>query len=487
MGRAYLEVVMLDLDGRARCCLIGWALVLWASVGPATAQPVTFDVYPPGAKVYREGGSETGLIPLGEAGRPIDLSGDYDKNAMILVITAPGRTRWRKSVLKGQLEGSTQRVYLAPENPVAYLADFPRYLPRTFAAACALAIALLLLAARSASRWLQRKGSIREEQRRREVLQSVGFEYERPFGKWLIVGKIGSGGMGEVLKAFPQDDVRSESMVAIKMRTGLDLSQASVELLEHDAHDRARFQTETKVLCGMDHPGIVKVHDWGELDGKDYFVMDLVQGENLELYLQRCPRPSYSEVRSIFCQLLDVIIFAHDKRVLHRDLKPLNILRRHDGRIVVIDFGLARDQSRTVALTQFGMPLAGTFEYMDPRASLQALARLEPTPSDPATDQFSLGAILFLMLTGRPALQLTPEADLLTILSQISEPRPSPREFREDIPQALEEVVTTMLEVDVSRRFPSLRQAKQAFEEAIAPLVDQEGRAGTPLSVGGQS
>lgn len=460
---------------------VGCFLMLGALTTPVCSQTVTFDVYPPGATVSRVGATSTGLVALGSGSGSVDLSSQFDENRTLkLVVEAPGRKTWQRTVTEGDLtEGELISVYLSPSNPLLYLSDFPRYLPKTFAATSAVVLALLGMGGLQLKRRLAAKAEQREANRRRDVVSAVGGEYERPFGKWLIVGKLGSGGMGEVLKAFPQDDIRQESMVALKMRTGVDLAGATRELIEHDDQDRARFQVETKVLCGLDHPGVVKVHDWGVLDGKDYFVMDLVPGESLEAYLQRNPRPSYAEVEDIFGQLLDVIIFAHQKKILHRDLKPLNVLRRNDGRVVVIDFGLARDQSRTVALTQFGMPLAGTFEYMDPRASLQAMAKQPPTPSDPATDQFSLGAILYLMLTGKPSLELAPDADLLTILTGVSEARPSPRALRPELPEELERVVMRMLEVDAAQRYPSLEQAKAAFHDAIGPLV-RGVRAGVP-------
>lgn len=451
-------------------------LWLWALSTPSSAQTVTFDVYPASAQVYREGANSQGLVPLGPAGEPLSLNEEFDNlNLLKLVIQDEGRQPWRRTVSGGEFkDGEVVAVYLSPTNPLAYLTDFPRYRRKAFALTSLVMLAALGVAGSLIRQRLLKREAERAIQRRKDVLESVGYEYERPFGKWLIIGKLGSGGMGEVLRAFPQDDIRRESMVALKMRTGIDTSGATQELLEHDAQDRARFQIETKVLCGLDHPGIVKIHDWGELDNKDYFVMDLVRGENLETYLKRTPRPPYREVFDMFGQLLDVMIFAHQKRVLHRDLKPLNILRRSDGRMVVIDFGLARDQSRTVALTQMGMPLAGTFEYMDPRACLQAMAQLEPTPSDEATDQFSLGAILFLMLTGKPSLELAPDADLLTILTKVSEPRPSPLLYRDDLPEAVVAVVNTMLAVEVDRRYATLAEAKKAFTEAITSTLEAE-------------
>mgnify|MGYP003376604252 CR=1 FL=1 len=312
---------------------------------------------------------------------------------------------------------------------------------------------------------------------RQQLLESVGAEYERILGRWLIVGKIGSGGMGEVLRAFPADDVRMDSMGAIKLRAKFDQAQATKDLSDREKDERARFAIETKVLCTLKHPGIVKVYDWGEIDGRDYYAMELVQGENLQSYLERHPRLSYREVRDLFAQALTVVGFAHDQGVLHRDLKPLNILREPNGRLKVIDFGLARDQNQTVAYTQVGMPFAGSLEYMDPRVAMQMFGKITPTPSDQGTDQFALGGILFLMLTGRPSIELPEELDaqgLLPVLTKIAEARPSPRTYRPDLPEELEKVVMTMQAVNVEDRYTSLDEAKEVFVQAIARHVESE-------------
>lgn len=289
--------------------------------------------------------------------------------------------------------------------------------------------------------------------------------------------------MGEVLRAFPADDIRRESMVAIKMRGTFDPEGATKDLVERETEDRDRFLIETRVLAGLDHPGIVKLYDWGIYDGRDYYVMELVKGESLQAYLERNPRPSFPEIRTLFSQMLDVMIFAHEKGVLHRDLKPLNILREDDGKLTIIDFGLARDQNRTVAYTQQGMPLAGSFEYMDPRVALQMFAKIEATSSDQGTDQFALGGILFLMLTGEPSIVLPEDVDnqnLVKILMEIGEPRRSALALRPDLPPGLDAVVSKMLAVDVEERYGNLKEAKAAFLEAIRGL--ESGMTEAPLS-----
>lgn len=443
---------------------------------------VTFEVYPAASVISRRAaGSPSGVSDIGTPGKPIRLTEVFrdraDEGLKVVYVRSKGDLSrqedprfWQPVNFTGVGTSGKSRhisVYLHPKSKLGYLLDFPFYRPKTFGLVVLSGLGLFL--------WGVRKFfDQREAARRAQVLADAGSEYEREFGTWIVIGKLGSGGMGEVLKAFPKDDVRREKMVAIKLRTGLEMKDPSPEMLERDAEDRRRFQTETKVLVNLDHPGIVKIYDWGVHDSRDYYVMDIVDGESLQSYLDRRPRPPLEEVRSIFVQLLEAIGYAHDKGVLHRDLKPLNVLRDKTGHLTVIDFGLARDQNQTVAFTQMGMPFVGSLEYMDPRVSLQMFQKIPPAPSDQGTDQFALGAILFLLLTGKPALELPEELGpegLMPVLMRIGEPRRSARDVCPDLCDSLVGVVDTMLSLQVESRYPDLKAARKAFLEAIDPLV----------------
>jgi tRNA A-37 threonylcarbamoyl transferase component Bud32 len=461
--------------------LLGWALLFV----PARAQTVTFEVYPQDAVISYQAPSPAAgqapgppLEPLGFAGQPIDLSEKFDHRNILSVVvhtTDSSREPWKRTYTRHELsDGEKIPVFLHPRTWPYYLGDPVRYWPASFTVAVLASITAAGLAGWAGVTRLQVLRLRRAAQARAQVLEKVGAEYEREFGRWLIVGKLGSGGMGEVLKAFPRDSLALDSLVAIKMRAKFDEKRATQELKEREKEERARFAIETRVLCNLNHPGIVKVYDWGEIDGQDYYAMELVDGENLQSYLESHPRLSYAEVRDLFSQMLTVVGYAHRMGVLHRDLKPLNIIREPNGRLKVIDFGLARDQNRTVAYTQVGMPFAGSLEYMDPRVPQQMFSRTPPTPSDQGTDQFALGGILFLMLTGHPSIDLPDELDaqgLLPVLARIAEPRPSPRVFRPDLPEELEQVVMTMQAVKVEDRYSSLEEALEAFSAAIARYV----------------
>lgn len=454
--------------------LLGATLVFGS---PAWARDVLlkFDVYPKNAKVFYQGSDPNRPIPLERFDEPKNRHSVFEgRGPVTFIAEAPDRKRWEGTFPESQFDNPkfqadpTFSIILEPTTLRGQVKDFFHFHP-------GLVAGIGLLAAFAGGLLVRlglRKRADRAELSRQDLLKELGAEYERPFDKWVIVGKVGSGGMGEVLRAFPQDDIRRESMVAIKMRGSFDPEGATRDMVERESEDRDRFLIETKVLAGLDHPGIVRLYDWGIHEGRDYYVMELVKGESLQAYLERHPLPPFGEVRTLFSQMLDVMIFAHEKGVLHRDLKPLNILREPDGKLTIIDFGLARDQNQTVAYTQAGMPLAGSFEYMDPRVSLQMFAKIEATSSDEGTDQFALGGILFLMLTGKPSIDLPEDLDnqnLVQVLMQIGEPRPSARSLRRDLPEELDAVVAKMLAVDGEERFANLKEAKVAFLDAIRP------------------
>lgn len=491
------------MGGLRRLARAGLVVAVLAWGTPAVAQEVTpsptpettpiiatFHVYPPEARVFKQGGDPK-PIPVRQVRKGgqivADLTNEFGSNGQVTVIASVfdprpehrddklTREEWKRDFTTASiLTSDKEEIYLAPLNYWERLLDPPRYWPGRLMAIVFLALGGTVgVTVYSVKRYLDNR-TRRTAAERASILRDAGAEYEREFGNWLIVGKIGSGGMGEVLKAFPKDNISRDSLVAIKLRSKFDGATASKELVEKENDERARFRIETKVLSNLNHPGIVKVYDFGEFEGQDYYAMEMVQGENLQSYLDRNPRPSFKEVRDLFSQMLSIVAFAHEKGVLHRDLKPLNILREPSGRLKVIDFGLARDQNQTVAYTQVGMPFAGSLEYMDPRVSLQMFGKAAPVPSDQGTDQFALGGILFLMLTGRPSIDLPSDLDpsgLIPVLMKISEPRPSPRTLRPDLPEELERVVMTMQAVRVEDRYASLEEALADFTGAVARYV----------------
>ncbi|WP_162159708.1 serine/threonine-protein kinase [Cystobacter fuscus] len=193
--------------------------------------------------------------------------------------------------------------------------------------------------------------------------------------------EIGRGGMGQVFRAR---HVRLDRPVAVKFLIGEAASSPEAQ---------ARFAREARALALLDHPHIVRVHDFGEEEGERYLVMELVEGRGLSELL---PLPPAEAVR-VALQVCDALAYAHARGVVHRDIKPANILVDGDGRVKVTDFGIARivrSEGRRDTLTAVHT-VVGTPEYMAP----EALAGAAP---DPRMDVYAVGVLLHEMVTGRP-------------------------------------------------------------------------------------
>ncbi|HTS28514.1 MAG TPA: protein kinase [Bryobacteraceae bacterium] len=210
-------------------------------------------------------------------------------------------------------------------------------------------------------------------------------------GPYEIVGSLGAGGMGEVYRAR---DSRLGREVALKVLPGE---------FSGDPGRRARFEQEARAAAALSHPNIVGLHDIGNVNGVNYFVGELVPGETLTEIIQLGPVP-IRKLLDIAVQIADGMAAAHAARITHRDLKPANIMVTPEGRVKILDFGLAKqapipsgnpDDTVTVQHTTPGMIL-GTVHYMSPEQA-------RGTPADHRSDQFSFGLILYEMATGKKA------------------------------------------------------------------------------------
>jgi serine/threonine protein kinase len=195
--------------------------------------------------------------------------------------------------------------------------------------------------------------------------------------------------MGEVYRAR---DTRLDRTVAIKI----------VSQLSSDPAHKQRFEREARAISGLNHPNICTLHDIGHQDGMDYLVMECVEGETLAKRLERGPLP-VDQVLKVGAQIADALDNAHRSRIVHRDLKPSNIVLTSNG-AKLLDFGLAKPASALVDVaamtaTQVETPvtergtIVGTFQYMSPE-------QVEGRELDGRSDIFSLGAVLFEMVTG---------------------------------------------------------------------------------------
>lgn len=208
-----------------------------------------------------------------------------------------------------------------------------------------------------------------------------------PLGPYGILAAIGSGGMGEVYRAR---DTKLGRDVAIKVLS---------DSLADDPERLARFEREAKVLAALNHPHIVTIFSIEEADGVLFLTMELVEGRTLDQSIGR-GGVSLTQFFDISIALADALAAAHRKHLTHRDLKPANVMVSDEGRVKVLDFGLARsvDPGRADAdethlqLTKVGA-VVGTLPYMSPE-------QIEAKPLDPRTDIFSFGVMLYEMATG---------------------------------------------------------------------------------------
>jgi len=264
-------------------------------------------------------------------------------------------------------------------------------------------------------------------------------------GAFEVIGRLGAGGMGEVYRAR---DTRLGRTVAIKvLRTGAD-----PEWLR-------RLEREAQAASALNHPNIVQIYDVGEAKGEGgpyYVVMELVDGETLRRRLRPGPLP-LPELLDIGAQLAEGLAKAHRAGIVHRDLKPENVMVTPDGVVKILDFGLAKLAVAPLAdvdgetLSRHGTragTLLGTLEYMSPE---QASGRAV----DHRTDQFSLGAILHEMATGRPAFRRDTPAQ---VLAAVIERDPERLGRLRDVPPALEALVARCLAKDPSRRYPTTQE-----------------------------
>jgi eukaryotic-like serine/threonine-protein kinase len=245
---------------------------------------------------------------------------------------------------------------------------------------------------------------------------------------------LGHGGMGVVYRAW---HLRLDRAVALKML--LAGSYARPE-------QRDRFLREAQAVAALHHPNIVQVHDAGEVDGRPYFTMELVEGGDLAQHVQGVPQPA-REGASLVATIADAVHTAHQIGIVHRDLKPNNILLTKGGTPKVSDFGLARRLEADDGLTLSGAPL-GTPSYMAPEQ-----ARGDRDAIGPATDIYALGTILYELLTGRPPFRSdTTSATLHQVVNE--EPVP-PRRLNLRVPRDLETICLKCLHKEPQKRYAS--------------------------------
>ncbi|WP_442510204.1 protein kinase domain-containing protein [Novipirellula sp. SH528] len=268
-------------------------------------------------------------------------------------------------------------------------------------------------------------------------MQSASKQVVRYFGEYEILEELGAGGMGVVYKARQK---KLSRIVALKMIRSGELANSL---------DVQRFEAEAKAAAKLSHPGIVSVHEVGVHDGHHFYTMDYVEGGNLSQLHRDKPVPA-KHAAKLGRQLAEAMHYAHLKGIVHRDLKPANILLTVHGEPKITDFGLAKrvhvdDESQAHAMTESGQIL-GTAGYMSPEQA-SGKSRLV----GPSADVYSLGAVLYALLTSRaPFVGETPTHTIMQVLQ--NEPL-SPRKLNPSVPQDLETICLKCLEKEPHNRY----------------------------------
>jgi len=278
----------------------------------------------------------------------------------------------------------------------------------------------------------------------------IGRTFDR---RYVIRRKLGSGGMADVFLAEDQELGRR---VALKL---LDDRHASDEQFVE------RFRREAQSAAGLNHPSIVSIFDRGYAEGTYYIAMEYLDGRTLkELLVRNGPTPIPIAI-DYARQILGALAFAHRHGIVHRDIKPHNIVVGGDGRLKVTDFGIAR--SGASQMTEAGS-IVGTAQYLSPEQARGA-------PVDPRSDLYSLGIVLYEMLTGKvPFTGETPVEIAMKHLSQVPDP---PSELRPEVPHDLDAIVMRALAKDPDQRYGSAEEmdadlARVARGVAVAPETE---------------
>lgn len=282
-------------------------------------------------------------------------------------------------------------------------------------------------------------------------------------GRYEILEKIGTGGMSDVYKA---KDHKLNRFVAVKV-----LKQEFSE----NANFVSKFRIEAQAAAGLMHPNIVNVYDVGEEGGIYYIVMELVEGITLKKYIEKKARLSVKEAISIAIQVSMGIEAAHNNHIIHRDIKPQNIIISKEGKVKVTDFGIAKAATSNTITSN----VMGSVHYTSPEQARGGY-------SDEKSDIYSLGITMFEMLTGR--VPFNGETTVAIAIKHIQEELPSPRDYVSEIPISVEQIVWKCCQKSPDRRYQSMAELivdlKQSLlnpDEDFVKVIDPDEEASTRM------
>src|SRR3990170_4752668 len=259
-------------------------------------------------------------------------------------------------------------------------------------------------------------------------------------GQYQVLAPLGEGGMAAVYRAY---------------QPSVDRQGALKILPRHFASDpefTGRFEQEAKQGANLQHVHILPVHDFGAAEGYTYIVMPYIETGTLADLMHGEVMP-LDQVREIITQVGGALAYAHDRGLVHRDVKPSNILIDHAGNCLLTDFGIAKIVEGTTKFTQTGA-IIGTPVYMSPE-------QIRGEKLDGRSDLYSLGIVIYEMATGRPPYRAeTPPA---IFVKHLHDPLPPPRSINPDLPEALERVILKCLAKEPALRYADMRKMVQAL------------------------
>ncbi len=265
-------------------------------------------------------------------------------------------------------------------------------------------------------------------------------------GRYELLARVGGGGMALVYKAR---DLLLNRFVAVKVLR---------QQFTHDDDFVKRFRREAQAAASLSHPNIVSIYDVGQVDDTHYIVMEFIDGANLnEIIRERAPLQAEEAVR-IAVQICDALEHAHHNQIIHRDIKPHNILIGNNGRVKVTDFGIARAVTSST-ITQTGSVI-GSVHYFSPEHA-------KGVATGEKSDLYSLGIVLYQMLTGR--LPFLGESPISVALKHLQEPFEQPRLVNPYIPQSVENVILRAMRKNPQERYQSAKEMQRDLETCMRP------------------
>jgi len=429
------------------------AKVLDFGLAELCSDSVRADSATPGAAESRADERRSFLSPEEVAGSPqIDCRADIYSLGAVLHFMLSGKPLSENQELALTVSNAPTPAHPSSTTRVQVPADLEAVVSRCLAKAPAdrypdaRSVARALSTCGCATEWDQPRSEEWWVQQADELLaRENGDVPPRTFGRYVVEERLGRGGMGTVYRAF---DTILDIAVALKIPHRFH---------EDDGQSRETFLAEARALARLHHPHLCRIFDVGEIDGRHYISMALVDGEPLRRSTERSPRKVADLVRTIALALEE----AHAIGVIHRDLKPANILLNKQGQPVVVDFNLAIRISDPGHRAQRDQ-IAGTIPYMSPE-QVQGLA----TELGPPSDVYNLGAVLYELLTGQRPFESGNWAELVYVIGDPLRRADPPSKHCQDVDPALDAICLRAIEKDRARRFNTMREFAAALEDYL--------------------